>query len=77
MVITRSDWRRDGDLLQWIALEFPGLTREQFEAAYRLLAVPDLSDEEAEPILFLMRGCQQSNSAARIADNGRGGKEEW
>ncbi len=43
MVITRYDWRINGDLLSWIAAEFPGLTREEFEAAFRLLADPELS----------------------------------
>lgn len=56
MVITRDDWTRHGDLLSWIALEFPGLNREHFEAGFRLLSPPDLSDEAAEDVLVMLRG---------------------
>jgi hypothetical protein len=38
MTITRHDWRINGDLLEWLATEFPSLSRAQFEAGYRLLA---------------------------------------
>ena len=31
-MITRHDWRTNGDLLEWIAATFPGLTNAQFEA---------------------------------------------
>jgi hypothetical protein len=44
MVISRTDWRLHGDLLEWLATEFPGLSRAQFEAAYRLLATPNVTD---------------------------------
>jgi hypothetical protein len=32
VVITRHDWRTNGDLLERIAATFPGLTHAQFEA---------------------------------------------
>jgi len=57
MSITRHDWRVNGDLLAWIATEFPGLSRPQFEAAYRLLANPNVTDEAAERVEVLLRGC--------------------
>ena len=56
MVITRHDWRVNGDLLEWIATEFPGLSNAQFEAGYRLLANPDINPDEAEPVEMLLRG---------------------
>jgi hypothetical protein len=57
MTITRHDWRINGDLLEWIGTEYPGLSRAQFEAAYRLLTQPDVTDEEAERVEVLLRGC--------------------
>jgi hypothetical protein len=57
MTITRRDWRLHGDLLEWIATTFPGLTNAQFEAAYRLLANPNVTDEAAERVEVLLRGC--------------------
>jgi hypothetical protein len=44
------DWRLNGDLLSWIASEYPGLPLEQFEAAYWLLAHPDLSDADGAAV---------------------------
>jgi len=63
MVITRHDWRINGNLLEYLALEYPGLSNAQFEAAYRLLADPDISDEAAEQVAVMLRGC--SVAAAR------------
>jgi hypothetical protein len=57
MVVNRTDWRLHGDLLEWIATTFPGLTNAQFEAGYRLLANPNISDGEARRVEMLMRGC--------------------
>jgi len=57
MTITRRDWRINGDLLEWIATTFPGLTNAQFEAGFRLLANPNISDVEAERAEVLLRGC--------------------
>ena len=57
VTITRMDWRLHGDLLEWIATEYPGLGRAQFEAAYRLLTQPGVTDEEAERVEVLLRGC--------------------
>jgi len=57
MTITRRDWRINGDLLEWIATEFPGLSNAQFEAGYRLLASPDITDEAAEQVAVMLRGC--------------------
>ena len=59
MVITRLDWRINGDLLQWIGLHYPGLTNEQYEAGYRLLSDPDVSDAEADAVCELLRGCSK------------------
>jgi hypothetical protein len=50
VAITRMDWRLHGDLLEWIATTFPGLSNAQFEAGYRLLANPSVTDEAAEHI---------------------------
>ena len=57
MTITRRDWRINGDLLEWLATEFPGLSRAQFEAGYTLLVHPNVSDEAAERVEVLLRGC--------------------
>ncbi len=57
MTITRHDWRINGDLLEWLATEFPGLGRAQFEAGYRLLADPGISDQAAEQVVVMLRGC--------------------
>jgi len=45
MMITRLDWRLNGDLLGWLASEYPGLPAAAFGAAYRVLADPDLRDQ--------------------------------
>jgi len=50
MVITRLDWRLNGDLLGWLASEYPGLPAAAFEAAYRVLADPDLRDAAGEAV---------------------------
>ena len=63
MVITRHDWRINGNLLEYLALEYPGLSNAQFEAGYRLLAAPDISDVAAEQVAVMLRGC--SVAAAR------------
>jgi hypothetical protein len=60
MAITRADWRINGDLLEWIATEFPGLSNAQFEAGYRLLANPDITDEAAEQVEVMLRGCSEA-----------------
>jgi hypothetical protein len=57
MVITRSEWRINGDLLEWIATEYPGLTAAQIEAGYRLLADPDITDEVGDAVELLLAGC--------------------
>jgi hypothetical protein len=57
MTITRHDWRINGDLLEWLATEFPGLSKAEFEAGYRLLASPDITDEAAELVAVMLRGC--------------------
>ncbi len=63
MVIDRYAWRINGDLLEWIATEYPGLSNAQFEAGYRLLADPNVSDAAAEQVVVMLRGC--SVAAAR------------
>ena len=63
MVITRHDWRINGDLLECLALEYPGLSNAQFEAGYRLLADPAVTDAAAEQVAVMLRGC--SVAAAR------------
>jgi hypothetical protein len=68
VVITRLDWRINGDLLQWICLRYPGLTDAQYEAGYRLLADPDVTDVQADAVCELLRGCcQNAARSARIA----------
>jgi hypothetical protein len=76
MVITRHDWRINGDLLAWLATSYPGLTAEQYEAGYRLLADPNLSDEAgaAVEVQELLAGCAAA-SATTLADTGRGRRE--
>jgi hypothetical protein len=68
MAITRHDWRIHGDLLEWIATEYPGLSRAQFEAAYRLLANPDITDEAAEQVVVMLRGCSEVAAKAGAGD---------
>jgi hypothetical protein len=63
MVITRRAWAKHGDLLSWIATTYPGLSREEFEAAYALLADPNLDVEAAGLVEELLRGC----AAARLS----------
>jgi hypothetical protein len=65
MVINRTDWRLHGDLLEWIATEYPGLSRAQFEAAYRLLANPNITDEAAEQVEVMLRGCSEAAKERR------------
>ena len=50
MVITRLDWQLNGDLFAWLASENPGLPAAAFEAAYRVLADPDLRDAAGEGV---------------------------
>jgi hypothetical protein len=64
MTITRADWRRDGDLIAWVVREFPGLSNAQVEAGYRLLADPDITDEAAEQVELLLRGCTEAAAKA-------------
>jgi hypothetical protein len=59
MTITRLDWRQHGDLLEWIATEFPSLSNEQYEAGYAFLADPNITDEVAEQVELLLRGCAE------------------
>ena len=63
MVIDRYAWHVHGDLLQWLATEFPGLSNAQFEAGYRLLADPAVTVAAAEQVAVMLRGC--SVAAAR------------
>ena len=72
MAITRHDWRINGDLLEWIATEFPGLSNAQFEACYRLLASTDITDEVAEQVELLLRGCAEV--AAKAGAGNRAGQ---
>ncbi len=71
MVIDRYAWHVHGDLLQWLATEFPGLSNAQFEAGYRLLAAPDISDVAAEQVAVMLRGC--SVAAAREEEQSQSG----
>jgi|SRR5215203_4871750 len=76
MVITRHDWRTNGDLLEWLATEYPGLPPEGYEAAYRLLSDPDLSDEVGQATEELLQLCipvQDATSGATLADTATGG----
>lgn len=73
MVITRSDWRINGELLQWIATEYPGLPPEAFEAAYRLLSDPDLSEQAGEDVERMLTLVQDAMSAATLPRAGPGG----
>jgi len=59
MTITRHDWRINGDLLEWIATEFPGLSNPQFEAGFKLLEDPNITDQAAEQVELLLRGCAE------------------
>jgi hypothetical protein len=72
MTITRHDWRLHGDLLEWLATEFPGLSNPQFEAGYRLLASPDITDEAAELVVVMLRGCAEA--AAKAGARNRAGQ---
>ena len=64
MVVTTDDWTRHGDLLAWIATEYPGLPPEGYEAAYRLLASPDVSDEAGRAVEELLRLCSDGHHAS-------------
>ena len=65
MTITRLDWRVNGDLLEWIAATFPGLANAQFEAGYRLLANPNVTDAAAERVVVMLRGCAEAGAGNR------------
>jgi hypothetical protein len=52
-------------LLEWIATTFPGLSRAQFEAGYRLLANPDITDEAAEQVEVMLRGRSEAAKERR------------
>ncbi len=67
MVVTRYAWRVHGDLLEWIAAEYPGLTAAQFEAGYRLLADPNVTDEVGDKVELLLRGCTEAAAAREEA----------
>ena len=65
-MISRTDWRIHGDLLQWLVEEYPNLLPEQFEAAYRLFVAADLAGQDDAVILVLLRGCEETaRQAAR------------
>jgi hypothetical protein len=64
MTITRHDWRINGALLEWLATTFPGLANAQFEAAYRLLASLDVTDEAAGQVVVMLRGCAKAAAKA-------------
>jgi hypothetical protein len=58
MVITRMDWRLHGDLLEYLALEYPGRPAAAYEAAFRLLTHdPNMSDEVGDAVELLLAGC--------------------
>ena len=58
MVITRMDWRLHGDLLEYLALKYPGRSAAAYEAAFRLLAHdPDMGDEAGDRVELLLAGC--------------------
>jgi hypothetical protein len=59
VAITRRDWRINGDLLEWIATEYPDLSNPQVEAGYRLLASPDITDGAADQVVVMLRGCAE------------------
>jgi hypothetical protein len=73
MVITSRDWRINGALLQWLAESHPGLPAAAFEAAYRLLSDPDVTEEEAAAVEVLLSGCQDAASGAVAATGGTDG----
>jgi hypothetical protein len=73
MVITRSDWRINGELLQWIACEYPGLPPEAFEAAYRLLSDPDLSERAGADVERMLWAVQDAASGATLPRAGPDG----
>ncbi len=58
MVITRHDWRINGDLLEYLILTYPGRPAAAYEAAFRLLTHdPDTSDEVGDAVELLLAGC--------------------
>ena len=57
MVITRYDWRVNGDLLEYLMLAYPGRTNAQYEAAYRLITLPGAPEEAADLAEELLAGC--------------------
>jgi hypothetical protein len=73
MVISRIDWKLHGDLLAWIATEYPGLPPEAFEAAYRLLSDPDLSERAGEDVERMLTLVQDAMSATTLPRAGPGG----
>ncbi len=73
MVITRMDWRLSGALLAWLATEFPGLPPQEFEAGYRLLADPNVSDAAAEQVVVMLRGCSEAAAAREEAEQSQSG----
>lgn len=66
MTITRRDWRINGDLLEWIATTFPGLTNTQFEAGYALLADADDTVEVVGLVEVLLAGCVGANGGEEV-----------
>jgi hypothetical protein len=72
VVIDRYAWHVHGDLLQWLATEFPGLSNAQFEAGYRLLADPNVSDAAAEQVEVMLAGCVVA-AAAREEEQSQSG----
>ena len=63
MVIDRLTWRIHEDLLCWLAGRYPGLTPDQYEAGFRLLAHPDLSEEASNAVEVLLAGCAAGEEA--------------
>jgi len=64
MVIDRLTWRIHEELLCWLAEQYPGLTPDQYEAGFRLLTHPDLSEKGSRSVEVLLEGCAAAREEA-------------
>jgi hypothetical protein len=64
MTLTRADWRKGGDLIEWIVRTYPGLSNAEVEAGYRLLADPGISESAGDAVEMLLEGCAATRKEA-------------
>ena len=68
MVIDRLEWRLNEDLLCYLAEQYPGLRPGQYEAGFRLLAHPDLSEAASGAVELLLQGCSEAATNRKEVD---------